>query len=154
MSNDQNGLKVRAANEEENLKANGEEKPVREEPYTNSKHARKFYLEERTARFGESIIDFVKTLPSNVINRELIAQLVCAATSVGANYNEAEGAESKKDFRHKIAICRKESKERRHWLRMIARANPERADECQPLWREAHELTLIFSSILSTKKSR
>ena len=113
---------------------------------------RKFDLEERTAVFGERIIDFVKTLPETVINRELIRQMVKAGTSVGANYNEADGAESKKDFRHKIAICKKESKESRHWLRMIARANPDRKDDCRELWGEAQELTLIFSSILSPKK--
>ncbi len=109
-------------------------------------------LEERTAVFGENIIDFVKTLPKNVINNELIRQIVKAGTSVGANYNEADGAESKKDFRHKIAICKKESKESKHWLRMIARANPSRKNECKQLWIEAQELTLIFSSILSPKK--
>ena len=109
-------------------------------------------LEERTAVFGENIIDFVKTLPKNVINNELIRQIVKAGTSVGANYNEADGAESKKDFRHKIAICKKESKESKHWLRMIARANPSRKIECKQLWIEAQELTLIFSSILSPKK--
>ena len=110
-------------------------------------------LEERTAVFGENIIDFVKTLPKNVINNELIRQIVKAGTSVGANYNEADGAESKKDFRHKIAICKKESKETKHWLRMIARANPNKRTQCKKLWSEAQELTLIFSSILSPKKN-
>jgi four helix bundle protein len=66
---------------------------------------------------------------------------------------EADGAESKKDFRHKIAICKKEAKETKHWLRMIRKANPHKAVECQKLWQEAHELTLIFSSILLPKKS-
>ncbi len=65
---------------------------------------------------------------------------------------EADGAESKKDFQHKIAICKKEAKETKHWLRMIAKAEPNRRDECQKLWREAQELTLIFSSILLPKK--
>ena len=114
----------------------------------------KYDLEERTAVFGERVIDFVKTLPSNTINKELIRQLLRAATSVGANYNEADGAESKKDFRHKIAICRKETKESKHWLRMIARANQDRKKECRELWGEAQELTLIFSAILSSKKER
>ncbi len=109
-------------------------------------------LEERTAQFGESIIDFVKTLPANPINNELIGQIVRSGPGIGANYVEADGAESKKDFRHKIAICKKESKETKHWLRMIARANPNKKAECKKLWSEAQELTLIFSSILSPKK--
>ena len=134
--------------------ANAEEIPDVEVFDTGKNREKKYDLEERTAQFGERVIDFVKTLPNNLINRELIGQLVRSGTSVGANYSEADGAESKKDFRHKIAICKKESKESKHWLRMIARANPERGDECRVLWGEAHELTLIFSSILSPKKNR
>jgi four helix bundle protein len=65
---------------------------------------------------------------------------------------EADGAESRKDFQHEISICRKEAEETRHWLRMIATANPGRRDECQRLSKEAHELSLIFSSILLPKK--
>ena len=110
-------------------------------------------LEERTARFGESIIDFAGTLPRNVVNNGLISQMVRSGTSIGANYMEADAAESKRDFRHKISICKKESKETKHWLRMIARANPEKKNECKKLWSEVQELTLIFSSILSSTKS-
>ena len=109
-------------------------------------------LEERTAKYGESIIDFAKSLPHDRINDELVGQLVKAGTSVGANYQEADGAESRKDFRHKIAVCKKEAKETKFWLRMIAKANPPRKHECVSLWREAQELTLIFSSILVTSK--
>jgi four helix bundle protein len=117
---------------------------------TSSSKGKKVYdLEERTARFGESVIDFVKTLPGNVINNELIKQVVRSGTSIGANYMEADGAESKKDFRHKIAICKKESKETKHWLRMIARANPDKQGECKKLRNEVQELTLIFSTILT-----
>ena len=108
----------------------------------------KFDLEERTARLGEAVIDFVKNLQNNNINRVLIDQLVRSATSIGANYMEADAAESKKDFRHKIGVCKKESKETLHWLRMVSRANPDRAERCRQLWKEAHELLLIFSTIL------
>jgi len=113
---------------------------------------RKIYdLEERTGRFGEMIIEFLKTLERNEINRPLIGQLIDASTSIGANYMEADGAESKKDFKHKIAICKKEAKETKHWLRMIRKGNPNKAVECHKLWQEAHELTLIFSSIFLSK---
>ena len=67
---------------------------------------------------------------------------------------EADGAESKKDFQHKISICKKESKETKHWLRMIVKVNPSRRDECQKLLGEAQELSLIFSSILLSKKKQ
>jgi len=120
---------------------------------TSKANDRRVYdLEERTARFGERIIDFAKTLPKNLINNQLIGQIVRSGTSIGANYMEADGAESRKDFRHKIGLCKKESKETKHWLRMIKRANPDKKDDCKKLWNEAQELTLIFSSILSSLK--
>ena len=84
-----------------------------------------FDLEERTAKFGEDVIKFAKKIPRNTITVSIINQLIKAGTSVGANYCEADGAESKKDFEHKIGICKKESKEAKHWLRMIAKAVPE-----------------------------
>ena len=118
----------------------------------NSNDKKKYDLEERTAQFGEAIIELVKTFPQDPINNPLISQIVRAGTSVGANYMEADGAESKKDFQHKISICKKEAKETKHWLRMITKANPGRRDECQKLLREAQELSLIFSSILLSKK--
>ena len=105
-------------------------------------------LEERTACFGEAIIDFVKSLPKNEVTRPLTSQLIRAGTSIGANYMEADGASTKKDFRYKISLCRKETKETRHWLRMVAKAMPEKQDDARKLWKEAQELTFIFSSIL------
>lgn len=111
----------------------------------------KYDLEERTAKFGESCIKFAKSLIDNNLNRPLVNQFVRSATSIGANYMEANGAESRKDFFHKISIVKKESKETMHWLRMLAQANPDKAGECRELWKEAHELTLIFSSIILKK---
>jgi four helix bundle protein len=82
-------------------------------------------LEERTAKFAEQIIDFVKTIEITPVNRRIVDQLVGAVGSSGANYCEASEAESKKDFVHKIGICKKEIKETGHWLRLLARSNPE-----------------------------
>jgi len=110
-------------------------------------------LEERTAVFGENVIIFAKKLPKDDICRPLISQIVRSATSVGANYMEANQASSKKDFKNKIAICRKESNETKHWLRMISQANENSKEECRRLWKEAHELTLIFSKIFKSNKS-
>ncbi len=111
----------------------------------------KYDLEERTAKFGKQVIQFVKFLQNNSINKPLISQLIRSSCSIGANYLEADGAESKKDFKHKISICKKEAKETRHWIRMLSYANPERKEDCRILWKEAQELTLIFSAIF--KKS-
>ncbi len=104
-------------------------------------------LEERTALFGEAIIRFCKSLPRNSVTNRLIDQLIGCGTSTGANYCEADDAESKADFRHKIGICKKESRESKHFLRMIAVAVPEAAEEARILWKEAKELNLIFNSI-------
>lgn len=113
----------------------------------SSNKTKVYDLIERTAKFGENIIGFAKNLPLTPVNSPLINQLVRSATSIGANYMEADVAESKKDFFHKIGICKKEAKESLHWLRMIAAANTVRAEECRMLWKEAHELVLIFSAI-------
>ena len=113
----------------------------------------KYDIEERTAKFGEQIIDFVKTIKESSINSPLIKQIVRSASSIGANYCEANNSSSKKDFRNKIFICKKEASETKHWLRMIARANQEKKSECKLLWKEANELTMIFSKIVSSLKS-
>ena len=113
-----------------------------------------YNLEERTAKFGEEVIDFVKTINQSPINSPLINQLVRSATSVGANYCEANNASSKKDFKNKIFICKKEASETKHWVRMIARANPDKKGECQLLWKEANELTMIFSKIVVSLKQK
>ena len=108
-------------------------------------------LEERTARFGEAIIAFVKRIPHNVVTNPLIGQLVRAATSVGANYCEADDAVSKKDFRHRISIRKKEARESKYWLRMIAAAEESAKRDTRVHWQEAKELHLIFASIWRKK---
>jgi four helix bundle protein len=71
-------------------------------------------LEERTAKFGGEIIRFCKTLKQDSINKPIINQIVRSATSIGANYMEANAASSKKDFKNKIHICKKEAQETKH----------------------------------------
>jgi four helix bundle protein len=112
----------------------------------------KYDLEERTAVFGENVILFARGIKLDEINKPLIRQIVRSSTSIGANYMEADGGVSKKDFRNKIGICKKEAKETKHWLRMISKANPEKTEECRQLWKEAHEFVLIFSKIFSNSK--
>jgi four helix bundle protein len=107
----------------------------------------KYNLEDRTATFGENIIKFCKKIPRGPITDPLITQLVKAGTSVGANYCEADDAESKLDFKHKIGICKKESRETKHFIRMIVVAVPELKTEARILWQEAKELNLILNSI-------
>ncbi|HXT12475.1 MAG TPA: four helix bundle protein [Candidatus Angelobacter sp.] len=104
-------------------------------------------LMERTAEFGESIIRFSKKIPHTPENTRLISQLVGAATSVGANYCEADDSVSGKDFKKSIGTCRKESKETMFFLRMVAASEEALKDEARKLWREAKELNPIFGAI-------
>lgn len=112
----------------------------------------KYDLEERTAKFAEEIIDFTRTIPQDAVNRRIIDQLIGAVGSSGANYCEATEAESKKDFVHKVGICKKELKETKHWLRLLAKANPEGSEKIRKFWKEAHELLLIFAKISRTSR--
>ena len=109
-----------------------------------------YNLEERTQKFGEGIIKFCRSLEQDAITRPLISQIVRSGTSIGANYMEANGASSRKDFANKIFICKKEAQETKHWLRMMATCAPGRKEEMRKLWQECQELTLIFQKITSS----
>lgn len=109
-------------------------------------------LEERTALFSEKLIDFCKNIKHNTITIPLISQIVRSGTSIGANYCEADEASSKKDFINKICIAKKETKETKYWLRIIAHTVPEQKDIARILWKEAQELNLIFASIIRSSR--
>jgi four helix bundle protein len=119
-----------------------------------TQEANKYDLEERTARFGESVILFCKSLQSDSILAPLVNQIVRSATSIGANYMEANGASSPRDFQNKVYICKKEAQETKHWLRMIAVHSDKRKTEIRLLWKEANELALIFNKITTTLKEK
>ncbi|MFS8158656.1 MAG: four helix bundle protein [Candidatus Roizmanbacteria bacterium] len=113
-----------------------------------------FDLEERTARFSESIIDFIRKIQLTPLNKSILSQIIRSGTSVGANYCEANESESKKDFIHKISICKKECKETRYWLRLILKTNPEFKEIISQVWKENQELLLIFSKIIVSTKNK
>jgi four helix bundle protein len=120
---------------------------VHEEPSGNGAPRHPFDLEERTACFGEAIVQFAKKIPRSPANDRLVGQLVGCGTSIGANYCEANERVSKKDFRNTIGRCVKEAKETKYFLRLIAAAEPRLAEEARALYREAKELHLIFASM-------
>jgi four helix bundle protein len=122
---------------------------VREEPGEKRAHD----LEERTARFGESVIDFTKMIPQSSVTNRIISQLIGAGTNVGANYVEADDAVSKKEFLKSIGTCKKEAREVKHFLRMAVRTSPDLKAEARKLWIEAKELHLIFSQIWRSGKN-
>ena len=111
---------------------------------------KQYNLGERTAKFGESIIEFCETIKLDPISQPLIGQLVRSGTSIGANYAEANAASSKRDFRNKIFTSKKEAEETIHWLRMVLKYIPDRKNQVATLQKEVQELTLIFGKILST----
>lgn len=120
---------------------------------SQSDHPPKLYdLEERTAKFGEAAIQLAKSMHKSVITNPIISQFVRSATSVGANYSEADDAGSRKEFRYRISLCKRESRETKHWLRMIAVADPKVQVQARILWQEARELNLIFASIYRKHK--
>ncbi len=110
-----------------------------------SKH---YDLEERTLKYGISVIRLVSILAKNTVNLTLSAQVTRSGTSMGANYREANETETKKDFKFRIRICRKEGKETIYWLNLILEANPDLKEKILPLIDEATQLVKIFAAIL------
>lgn len=129
-----------------------EESPKDKVQRTDPRAGKVFELDERTALFGEAAIKLANGLLRTPVSTPLISQFVRSSTSVGANYMEAGAAQSGKDFDHKIGICKKEARETMHWLRMLAVAEESSKQECRTMWREAHELTMIFSAILKKRR--
>lgn len=111
---------------------------------------RKYNLAERTAIFSQEIIQFIQKIPFHPLVSPLTNQLIRSATSIGANYCEADDASSKKEFKHKIGICKKEARETKYWLNLISIACPNSKSNIDKLWIEAKELHLIFSKIFNS----
>ena len=139
----------RNARAEDSFWDDGAESTIREESETKPVYD----LEERTARFGEQVIDFARMIRQDPVTNRIINQLVGAGTSVGANYVEADDAVSKKEFLKNIGTCKKEVREVKHFLRMAVRAVPELKPKAGSLWLEARELHLIFSKIWRSGKN-
>ena len=113
----------------------------------------RYDLEQRTKKLSKNIIILMLKLPITPVNRRMIEQVVASGGSIGANYCEANEAESKKDFIHKIGICKKEIKETRYWLDLISTANPNYKISLGILIKETHELLMIFSKIIQSCKN-
>ncbi|MBU3968979.1 four helix bundle protein [Patescibacteria group bacterium] len=120
---------------------------------TEIQNTKQYDLEERTARFAEVCRNFVRKLSKNTTNFEDGKQLVRSSGSQAANYIEANESVSKKDFVHRIKICRKETKESNLWLRLCDTRNDENLQKTREgLIKEATELRKIFTSILEKSK--
>jgi four helix bundle protein len=111
----------------------------------------KYDLEDRTFEFARDITAFISQVPKSLTNIEVCRQLIRSGGSIGANYIEANESLGKKDFRMRIKICRKESKEARYWLRLVD-CDSDLEEKRVSLVREATELMKIFGSILEKSK--
>ncbi|QLG69523.1 MAG: hypothetical protein CH104c_0291 [Candidatus Woesebacteria bacterium] len=109
-------------------------------------------LEERTLAFSKDVISLCRKLPKNSINIPLISQIVRSATSVGANYREANDSLSKKDSVLRLKIARKEAKETSYWLDILLEAEPKFKLELENLIKECIEIRNILSSIINKFK--
>lgn len=105
-------------------------------------------LEERTTKFSKNLIFFLTKIPITFFNKNIINQLLRSGTSIGANYREANGSISKKDFKNKIFICKKETKETKYWIELLAEIETTKKDQLRVFWKEAQEFTLIFGKIM------
>ena len=113
-------------------------------------------LEQRTKRFAVELINFLYELPYNKVLAVIINQLTKSGTSVGANYREANRAESKKDFIHKIGIVEKEASETEYWMELLMESKlltAEQRDELKTLAKESAELLALFSSISRSSRN-
>lgn len=110
-------------------------------------------IHERIYQFVIRVIKLTKSLPRNSENLILINQIIRSATSMGANDQEADGTDSRKDFISKYSIVRKEGKETNYWLRLISDTNPDFKKRMGGLIQENKEIVMIVSTIiLKTKK--
>jgi len=111
-------------------------------------------LEERTLAFAVAVIRFAATLPQSETGRIIERQLVKAGTSVGANYREANRAESREDFVHKTAVVLKEASESVYWIDLCARVAMGETKQRAGLSDESRELLAIFTTINRNAKSK
>jgi four helix bundle protein len=111
-------------------------------------------IKDRSFKFAVRIIKFVQKLPRNYVTQKIGGQLLDAATSVGANVEEATGGFSKKDFTYKMGVAFKEAKESNYWLRLIKVTEIAQGDELDFLLKESEELKKILASIVKTSRER
>ena len=111
-------------------------------------------LEKRTKDFALRIIKLVAELPKGRIGDVLGYQILKSATSIGANYREANRAASKADFSYKINIAEREASETLYWLELLGESGIVPEERLSPLMAECDELVAIFTAIGKTSKAK
>ena len=110
-------------------------------------------IQERTFKFGVRVVNLIDRMPRKLSAEILAKQLARSGLSVGANMQEADGAESKDDFIHKVSVAYKEARESRHWLKTIRETVMKSDAEVIELWKEADELVRIIFTILRNSRN-
>jgi four helix bundle protein len=111
-------------------------------------------LDERLLAYGARVIKLVESLPRTLVGRQIGDQLLRSATSAGANYEEARGAESRSDFVHKMQFALKELRESHYWLRLLVKAEIFPIERLADLLDEATQLRAILSKSVATTKGK
>ncbi|MEW5718665.1 MAG: four helix bundle protein [Chloroflexota bacterium] len=111
-------------------------------------------IQKRTFDFGVRVVKMLDRLPRTLAAVELGRQVLRSGTSVGANVQEADAAESRKDFIHKMGIARKEAQETRYWLAIIRTAILLNDVEVEALWKESDELSRILAAIVNKSRAK
>lgn len=106
-------------------------------------------LSDRTRSFSKDILSFCAAEKLTIINKSLIDQLIRSATSIGANYAEANNAASKADFRNKIFIAKKEAAETKYWLELLRDVTADKTT-CEKLSQECHYILMTLQKIINT----
>ncbi len=115
------------------------------------KEGQKFDIQERTFKFAVRVVKLLNRLPRTTAGFEIGKQVVRSATSIGSNVEEADAAESKQDFIHKMSIAHKETRETRYWLRIVRAALLD-DDELRALIQESDELVRILYTIVENAR--
>lgn len=108
-------------------------------------------ISDRVIEFVASVLMMTSKFPQKTISSKLADQLIRSATSVGANYEEAQGAESRKDFVHKLQVSLKEMRETYYWLRVLQKISANESDFAMII-DEARQLRAILSKSVATTK--
>ena len=114
--------------------------------------AQKYDLEDRLVDYASSVVELTEALPNTRAGNHFAGQLLRSGTSPAPNYGEAQAAESRRDFVHKLGICLKELRESRIWLRIVQRRTLLKASVVEPVLRETEELIRIFKTSIATAK--
>lgn len=109
-------------------------------------------IQSRTKQLAVDIINLIKVITIDTLNKNIISQLLRSSTSIGANYFEALECESRDDFIHKLSIAKKEANETLYWLYLLANTDTKIANQITRIDQETTELMKIFASSIATTK--